>query len=624
MIRIPSLTDIRTGLRRRLTGWANVLRLLRSLWRTGPKLASAIALVRLLRALQPPAMLFVGKLIIDEIVLQTQSPSPGPSLSDWIDSGRASALASWIFVEFLLVAGGNALNRLGALAESLISERHGHALGIELVGQAARLDLKDIESSAAQDKLQRANAATMLGNQLLTTLLNQMQSAITLLALLGGLVAFAPWLVLLLLVALLPTFLVEAHFNARQYEAAMALSPERRRLNYFQQVGTAASAAKEVKLFDLGKYVAERLAEVAERIMTAHQWIATRRALWSSISGAVGSLAYYGAYAVIAWRALTGTISIGDLTFLAGSLMRLNGLFEGLVLGLAQIASQTQYLNDFYAFMDMRSALVPSTSSRLFPAPLRAGVVFENVGFRYPGTERWALRNLSFSLPAGETLALVGENGAGKTTIVKLLTRLYEPDEGRILVDGIDLREIDLAELRQHVGAIFQDFVRYNLTASDNIGIGRVADIADRPGIVAAAQKSQADSVISGLPGGYDQMLGLSFMSGLDLSGGQWQKLAISRAYFRDAGILILDEPTAALDARAEAEIFERFRHLSENTTTLLISHRFSTVRMADRILVLEDGQILESGSHAELMARAGRYAELFELQAAGYQNQPA
>lgn len=294
------------------------------------------------------------------------------------------------------------------------------------------------------------------------------------------------------------------------------------------------------------------------------------------------------------------------------------------MLGLAQIASQTQYLNDFYAFMDMRSALVPSTSSRLFPAPLRAGVVFENVGFRYPGTERWALRNLSFSLPAGETLALVGENGAGKTTIVKLLTRLYEPDEGRILVDGIDLREIDLAELRQHVGAIFQDFVRYNLTASDNIGIGRVADIADRPGIVAAAQKSQADSVISGLPGGYDQMLGLSFMSGLDLSGGQWQKLAISRAYFRDAGILILDEPTAALDARAEAEIFERFRHLSENTTTLLISHRFSTVRMADRILVLEDGQILESGSHAELMARAGRYAELFELQAAGYQNQPA
>lgn len=422
----------------------------------------------------------------------------------------------------------------------------------------------------------------------------------------------------------MPTFLVEAHFNARQYEAALALSPERRRLNYFQQVGTAASAAKEVKLFDLGHYVAERLAEVAERIVTAHQQIATRRALWSSLSGAVGSLAYYGAYAVIAWRALTGAISIGDLTFLAGSLMRLNALFEGLALGLTQIASQTQYLNDFYAFMDMRSALAPPASPRPFPAPLRTGVAFENVGFRYPGTERWALRNLSFSLPAGETLALVGENGAGKTTIVKLLTRLYEPDEGRILVDGIDLREIDLAELREHVGAIFQDFVRYNLTASDNIGIGRVADIADRPGIVAAAQKSQADSVIAGLPGGYDQMLGLSFMSGLDLSGGQWQKLVISRAYFRDADILILDEPTAALDARAEAEIFERFRHLSEKTTTLLISHRFSTVRMADRILVLEDGQILESGGHAELMARAGRYAELFELQAAGYQNQPA
>ncbi|HEV7256520.1 MAG TPA: ABC transporter ATP-binding protein [Bosea sp. (in: a-proteobacteria)] len=620
MTRTPLLTRVGKGLHRRIVPLANVPRLLRSLWRTAPGLASAIAVSRLLRALQAPAMLFVAKLIIDEVLLQGQSPAPGPSLADWIESGRASGLAGWILIEFLLVAAGGALTRFNTVAETLLAERHGHGQGIELVRQATRLDLKDIESSAAQDKLQRANAATMLGGNLLSILLTQIQNAITLIALLAGLVAFVPGLILLVVLALAPVFIVEARFNALQYEASVALTPERRRMNYLQQLGIAALSAKEVKLFGLGDYLTARMAEVAERIMRSSRSIAVRRALWGSVVGTIGSLAYYGAYAVIIWRALTGELSIGDLTFLAGSLMRLNGLLEGLVVGVAQIGSQIQYLNDFYAFIDMRSAVVAPEHPKAFPAPLRQGVVFENVGFRYPGKEDWALRHLSFSLPAGRTLALVGENGAGKTTIVKLLTRLYEPDEGRILVDGVDLREIELGELREHVGTIFQDFVRYNLTAAENIGVGRISALTDRTRVVAAAQKSQADVVITGLPGGYDQMLGLSFMQGLDLSGGQWQRLAIARAYFRDAQVLILDEPTAALDARAEAEIFERFRHLSENTTTLLISHRFATVRMADRILVLENGAILESGSHGELMALRGRYAELFEMQAAGFQ----
>lgn len=615
----PFLAAIGSTLRPRLAGWRHLPRLLASLWRLAPSLTLWVGLLRLLRALQPPAMLFVAKLIVDEILLQGRSATPGSSLTEWLESGRMTALLGFIALEFALVAGGNVLNRVGTLLESLLFERHGHGLSIALVDHAAGLDLRDVESSAAQNRLQRANVATGLGQQVLTLVFTQIQNAVTLAVLVGGVLLFLPGLILLLAAALIPTLLVELHFNTRQYVLSTSLTPERRRLQDLQRLGTSARSAKEVRLFELGPYLAARMGEVAARIMAANRALATRRALWSSLAGAAGSLAYYAVYGVVAWRALSGAISIGDLTFLAGSLMRLNALFEGLVVGLTQLTGQTQYLGDLYSFMDMSSALAPAVEPKPFPKPMRRGIVFDNVGFRYPGTQSWALRHLAFQIEAGETLALVGENGAGKTTIVKLLTRLYAPDEGRILIDGVDLAEIEPTQLRSHVGAIFQDFVRYNATAAENIGIGRVERMADRPAIVAAAVDSQADSVIASLPAAYDQMLGLSFMDGLDLSGGQWQKLAISRGYFRDADILILDEPTAALDARAEAEVFERFRDLSAGKTALLISHRFSTVRMADRILVLENGSVLESGSHAELVASGGRYAELFNLQAAGF-----
>ena len=299
--------------------------------------------------------------------------------------------------------------------------------------------------------------------------------------------------------------------------------------------------------------------------------------------------------------------------------MRLRNLLENLLIGFSQVAGQALYLDDLFSFFEIQPEIVPPENPRPFPLPIQHGFVFENVGFRYPGAERWAVRNLNFELRAGEILALVGENGAGKTTLVKLLARLYDPDEGRILLDGHDLREYDLFALRANIGVIFQDFMRYSFTAADNIAVGRIEARDDRARIIESAERSLADEVIRKLPEQYDQLLGKRFRTGIDLSGGEWQKVAIARAYMRDAQLLILDEPTAALDARAEYEVFERFKELSRGKTVVLISHRFSSVRMADRIVVLKDGTVEAEGTHAELLQQQGRYAELFELQAAGY-----
>ena len=325
------------------------------------------------------------------------------------------------------------------------------------------------------------------------------------------------------------------------------------------------------------------------------------------------------AYAYIAWRTVRGDFSIGDLTFLSSSFLRLRSLLESLLSGFAQVANQSLYLDDIYSFFKIEPEITSKPDAPHVPQPIAQGFVFDNVGFRYEGGERWALRGLSFELFAGEVLALVGENGAGKTTLVKLLARLYDPDEGRILLDGRDLREYDLDDLRANVGVIFQDFVRYHLTAGENIGVGQIDAMHDRVRIAEAARRGMADEVIESLPQGYDQLVGRRWKTGMDLSGGQWQKIAIARAYMRDAQVIILDEPTAALDARAEFEVFQRFKELGAGKTAVLISHRFSSVRMADRILVLADGKVEAQGTHEQLMAQGGRYAELFELQAAGY-----
>jgi ATP-binding cassette subfamily B protein len=454
---------------------------------------------------------------------------------------------------------------------------------------------------------------------LMSQIFGQAQDVLTIASFAAGLMVYAPWLIALLVLALVPAFVGEAHFNAQSYSLNYAWTPERRELDYVRQTGASVETAKEVKIFGLNSFLIERYRALSEAFYAANRLLATRRAGWGGLLTAIGTVGYYLAYGFIAWRTLRGDFTIGDLTFLSGSFRRLRNLLEGLLIGFSQVAGQALYLDDLFSFFEIRPEIVSPPNPRPVPVPIREGFTFEDVGFRYPGAERWAVRHLNFTLRAGEVLALVGENGAGKTTLVKLLARLYDPDEGRILLDGHDLRAYDLGALRANIGVIFQDFVCYHLTAAENIAVGRIEAKDDRARIDAAAHASLADEVIARLPAGYDQVIGKRFRGGVDLSGGEWQKIAIARAYMRDAQLLILDEPTASLDARSEFEVFQRFKELSEGKTAILISHRFSSVRMADRILVLAEGEIEAAGTHHELLAAGGRYAELFELQAAGY-----
>ncbi|WP_188609256.1 ABC transporter ATP-binding protein [Chelatococcus reniformis] len=606
-------------LRERLGALRNLGPFLAMVWRTSPALTTASLGLRLIRAVLPVATLFIGKLIIDDIVALVQMPDRPTTLGQWLETGRLDRLGLLLAAEFAVAVAANVLGRVVSLIDSLLAERVTNASSVRLMEHAATLDLEDFEDANFQDQLERARRQTSGRMSLMALLFSQAQDLVTVASLAGGLLLYSPWLVVLLLVALLPAFLAEAHFNAQSYSLDYMRTPERRELDYVRQTAASVETAKEVKIFGLSGFLIDRYRQLAAEFYAANRRLAVRRAGWGGLFAALGSAGYYLAYAYIAWRTLTGSFSVGDLTFLSGSFLRLRALFEGLLSSLSATASQALYLNDLFSFYEMKPEILSPPDPRPFPRPIRQGFAFEDVGFRYPGAERWAVRHMSFTLDAGEVVALVGENGAGKTTLVKLIARLYDPDEGRILLDGHDLRAYDLDELRANIGVIFQDFVRYNLTAADNIAVGRIASRADRARITRAAARSQADEVIGRLAGGYDQMVGKRFRNGVELSGGEWQKIAISRAYMRDAAVLILDEPTAALDARSEFEVFRRFKELSQGRTAILISHRFSSVRMADRILVLANGQVEAAGTHDELIAQSGRYAELFELQAAGY-----
>ncbi|MGI4864552.1 MAG: ABC transporter ATP-binding protein [Janthinobacterium lividum] len=601
------------SVRERVSALRHLPAFLKLIWQTSPALTLGNILLRLVRAALPLAMLYVGRLILDDIVQLSKLP---------VAARMLNPVFGLVALEFGLVLLADALGRAVALLDSLLGDLFANASSVRLMRHAAELDLDQFEDSTFYDKLERARRQTLSRSVLMSQVLAQGQDVLTLVLLAAGLVAFQPWLLGLLLLAVVPAFLGESHFNERSYSLSHSWTPERRELDYLRQTGASDETAKEVKIFGLSDFLINRFETLSDQFYRQNKGLALRRAGWGTVFAAVGAAGYYGAYLYIIKQAVGGVISIGQLTFLAGSFARLRGLLEGILSRFSQVADGALYLQDFFDFFQIEPRIVRPTTGqqvRPFPRPIRQGFTFEDVGFKYKNAEKWALRHLSFELHAGEKLALVGENGAGKTTLVKLLARLYDPSEGRILLDGHDLREYDPAELRQEIGVIFQDFVRFQLPAGQNLAVGRISERENQPRIEQAAHQSLADTVIAKLPQGYDQMIGRRFNGGVDLSGGEWQKIALGRAYMREAQLLILDEPTAALDARAEFEVFERFKELTQGKTAVLISHRFSTVRMADRILVVENGRVQEIGSHEELLANNGRYAELFQLQAAGY-----
>jgi ATP-binding cassette subfamily B protein len=586
--------------------------LLKLVFQTHRGYTAGILALRAVRSFIPLAVLWIGKLIIDGVIAAVQTRSAGGQVDWW-------HLGGLVVLELAIAVGGEGLARLSSLLESLLGDLFSNRISVRLMEHAATLDLAQYEDSETYDHLERARRQTVGRIGLVALLLSTAQDLVTLASLAAVLAVQLPWLLVLLVIAVVPSFLGETHYAALGYSLLFSWTPERRLLDYLRYAGASDEMAKEVKLFGLSDFLIGRYAKLSGEFYQANKRLAIKRNVVSTVFVTLGTLGYYGAYAVSIYLTVLGRFSLGALTFLAGSFRQSRDLIQRILLSLSQVFEQSLYLSDLFSFFDVMPRVTSRPGARPVPVPIAKGFEFEDVGFRYPGSDKWAVRHLSFMLAPEERVALVGENGAGKTTLVKLLARLYDPDEGRILLDGVDLRDYDLESLRKNIGVIFQDFVRYDFVLKENIGVAQVDELGNDARVREAARRSLADSVATRLAGGYDQMLGRRFDGGVDLSGGEWQKVALGRAYMRDAQVLILDEPTAALDARAEYEVFLRFAELTKGRMAVLISHRFSTVRMADRIVVLQGGELADQGTHEELVARGGLYAELFSLQAAGY-----
>lgn len=595
--------------------WAERLRALRNLppllamvWETSPSLASVSLLCRLVWALVPLGMLWVAKLIIDRVAAATAAKT-----------GVHDDLWPLVALEFGLAIAGDLLMRAAGLAESLLGDRFTHHIGVRLMRHASTLDLASFEDPVFYDKLERARRQSAARLGMLSQIASLLQTILSLLSVSVVIISFSWWFLPILVVALLPVFWGETRFAMLAYSLLYRWTPERRELDYLRLLGASVSTAKEVKLFGLGDFLIERTEALFDRYFQENRKLAIQKAVTNAALNVLPLAGYYGAYAVILYRTAKGELSLGDLTFLSGAFLRSRNALESVFSTLSNVSEQALFVRDLFEFFDSKPTIEDHTHRLPAPRPIRQGFEFQNVSFAYANSGKTVLENVSFRLEPEERIALIGENGAGKTTLIKLVSRLYDPTAGRILLDGVDLREYSPAELRKEIGVIFQDYVKFDMLVKENIGVGRVERMADQARVEAAAHKSLASDVVGNLANGYSHMLGRRFEGGAELSMGQWQKIALARAYMRDAQLLVLDEPTSSLDARAEFEVFQRFADLTKGKMAILISHRFSTVRMADRILVLGGGRIEEQGTHAQLVANGARYAELFELQAAGY-----
>ena len=597
-----------------LDSWATRARALRNVpvvlglaWESGPGVVTAGVACRIAGALLPVTMLGVAKLILDAVQLRSTTGALRPDFW-WL-----------VALECVLAMFGSMLGRAGGFFDSLLSDRFTRHVSVRVMAHASRLDLSTYEDPAFHDTLERARVQATDRVSMVHALGSLLQQGVTVVTLSASIAYFSPWLLALLVLAVVPAFVGESHFAFLGYSLNIEQTPARRRLDYLRLLGSSKEAAKELKLFGLAPFVTGEYAGLADQLYHQNVRLARRRLLSGLFLSLISTGSYYGAYAYVVFRTVNGDLSWGDLQFLGGALAGANGGIQALFTTFSNIADQSLFLTDLVDFFKVQPTIRSKAHAIPAPRPMCAGVVFDSVSFAYPGDHRLVLDRLNLCIGLGERMALVGANGQGKTTIVKLLARQYDPTEGRILLDGVDLRDYRVEDLHREFGVIFQDFMRYDMTARQNIAVGRIEIEARNDEIELAARKSLANAVISRLPLGYDQVLGRRFEGGLDLSGGEWQKIALARAYLRDAQILVLDEPTAALDARSEHEVFERFAELAAGKTALLISHRFSTVRMADRIVVLADGRIAEQGSHTDLLRRGGEYAEMFELQASSY-----
>lgn len=595
------------GWRERAQALRHVPALMGIVWESGRAVVAAGWAARIAAALIPIAMLSVSKRILDGVQVRT-SGGQLPADFWW-----------WVGLEGLLAVFGGVLGRTIGYFDALLADRFTRHVSVKVMAHASRLDLTSYENPTFHDQLERARVQATDRVAMIQAIGGVAQQLIVAVTLSLSVLYFSPWLLLALVLAVVPAFVGESHYAFLGYALNIRQTPMRRQLDYLRVLGASKESAKELKLFGLSPYITGQYSRLSDELYVQNVGLAKRRLFAGAALSLISTGSYYAAYAYVIYRTVTGDLTWGTLQFLAGSIAGASASIQSIFSTFSSIADQSLFLTDLVEFLRVKPTIAASEHALPAPRPIRDGFVFEGVSFAYPGNERAVLDRLDFRISAGERVALVGENGQGKTTLVKLITRLYDPTAGRILLDGVDLREYDLDDLHRTIGVIFQDFVRYEMTARQNIAVGRLDLETDDARIEEAARKSLASEVIGRLPGGYDQLLGRRFDGGLDLSGGEWQKVALARAYLREAQLLILDEPTAALDARAEADVFQRFAELTAGRMALLISHRFSTVRMADRIVVLSGGRIIEDGGHHELMARRGRYAEMFELQAASY-----